>query len=64
MALIMLKIGLVKGIDTYYLRKFQRSSYSTWIHHTPNVKRGDRVQAGDILTHGPAIYNGELGARF
>ena len=21
-----------QGIDTYYLRKFQRSSYSTWIH--------------------------------
>ena len=31
-----------QGIDTYYLRKFQRSSYSTWIHHTPIVKRGDR----------------------
>ena len=38
-----------QGIDTYYLRKFQRSSYSTWIHHTPIVKRGDRVKAGDIL---------------
>ncbi len=49
-----------QSIDTYYLRKFQRSSYSTWIHHTPYIKRGDRVQAGDILTHGPAIYNGEL----
>ena len=25
------------AIDTYYLRKFERSSYSTWIHHTPIV---------------------------
>ena len=47
-----LKIGLSQGIDTYHLRKFQRSSYSTWIHHTPIVKRGDRVEAGDILTNG------------
>ena len=30
-----------QGIDTYHLRKFQRSSYSTWIHQTPIVKRGD-----------------------
>ena len=28
-----------QGVDTYYLRKFQRSSYSTWIHQTPIVKR-------------------------
>ena len=55
-----------QGIDTYHLRKFKRSSYSTWIHHTPIVKRGDSVKAGDILTNGPAINNGELalGANF
>ncbi len=44
-----------QGIDTYHLRKFQRSSYSTWIHHTPIVKRGDVVKAGDILTNGSSI---------
>ncbi len=49
-----------KGVETYYLRKFERSSYSTWIHHTPIVKRGDVVQAGDILTNGAAIHGGEL----
>jgi DNA-directed RNA polymerase subunit beta len=48
------------GIDTYYLRKFQRSSYSTWIHQTPAVKIGDRVEAGDILSNGPAVLDGEL----
>ena len=32
-----------QAIDTYHLRKFQRSSHSTWIHHTPIVKRGDRL---------------------
>lgn len=49
-----------QGIDVYHLRKFQRSSYSTWIHHTPVVKRGDMVEVGDILTNGAAIESGEL----
>ncbi|MFZ5954046.1 MAG: DNA-directed RNA polymerase subunit beta [Candidatus Dependentiae bacterium] len=49
-----------QAIDTYYLRKFERSSYSTWIHHSPLVKVGDVVKAGDILTNGPAIKDGEL----
>ena len=49
-----------QAIDTYHLRKFQRSSHSTWIHHTPIVKRGDRVEAGAILTNGSSIKNGEL----
>lgn len=48
------------GIDTYHLRKFQRSSFRTWIHHTPIVKRGDKVQMNDILTNGQAIETGEL----
>lgn len=51
---------IAQAIDTYHLRKFQRSSYSTWIHHRPIVQAGDVVQAGDILTDGPAITNGEL----
>ena len=49
-----------RAIDTYYLRKFERSSYRTWIHHTPIVRRGDKVNAGDIITNGQAIDTGEL----
>jgi len=49
-----------KGIDIYHLRKFERSSYSTWIHHTPIVKRGDVVKANDIITNGSSISHGEL----
>ena len=49
-----------RGIDTYYLRKFERSSYSTWIHHTPIVQRGDRVAVDDILTNGASIDTAEL----
>lgn len=51
---------ITQGIDEYHLKKFLRSSYSTWVHHVPIVKRNDKVQAGDILTNGPAIQNGEL----
>ena len=49
-----------QAIDTYHLRKFQRSSHSTWVHHTPIVKQGERVAASDILTNGPSIKDGEL----
>lgn len=49
-----------QGIDTYYLQKFRRSSYSTWIHQRPVVERGDVVKVGDILTDGPSVEGGEL----
>jgi DNA-directed RNA polymerase subunit beta len=48
------------GIDIYHLKKFQRSSYSTWIHHAPIVRVGESVKAGDVLTNGASISDGEL----
>ena len=51
---------IANSIETFYLRKFERSSYCTWIHHTPIVKAGETVEAGDVLTNGSAIQNGEL----
>lgn len=51
---------VANGIDTYELKKFKRSSHSTWVHHSPIVKKGDKVSAGDILSNGPSIDNGEL----
>jgi DNA-directed RNA polymerase subunit beta len=51
---------IANGVDVYHLKKYQRSSYSTWIHHTPLVKQGERVQIGDILTNAQAIREGEL----
>jgi DNA-directed RNA polymerase subunit beta len=51
---------MAQGIDTYYLRKFERSSYSTWIHQTPLVRPGDVVKIGEVLTNGSAITQGEL----
>ncbi|MBA3751551.1 DNA-directed RNA polymerase subunit beta [Candidatus Dependentiae bacterium] len=51
---------IAQGVDTYYLRKFQRSSYYTWIHQSPIVNPGDRVKVGDILSNGTSVLNGEL----
>jgi DNA-directed RNA polymerase subunit beta len=48
------------GVQTYDLTKFHRSSYSTWIHQRPIVMAGDHVKAGDFLTDGSSIQNGEL----
>lgn len=49
-----------QGVNIYYLRKFQRSSFKTWIHQTPLVKKGDVVNVGDMLTNSAAIDRGEL----
>ncbi len=51
---------IAQGVDFYHLRKFERSSFSTWIHQTPIVHRGQKVNVGDILTNGSAIRDGEL----
>ncbi len=51
---------LANGIDTYHLKKFQRSQASTWINQSPIVKRGDIVNAGDIITNAQAIENSDL----
>jgi DNA-directed RNA polymerase subunit beta len=51
---------VANAVDIYHLKKFRRSSYSTWIHQTPVVKQGQRVSIGDIMTSGPAIKDGEL----
>lgn len=49
-----------RGIDTYNLKKFQKSSMSTWIHNVPIVKAGQKVHKGDVLTNGSAMDRGEL----
>jgi len=49
-----------RPIDIYELKKFGRSSHNTWVHQTPIVKVGQRVEVGDVLTNGAATTNGEL----
>lgn len=51
---------IAQGVDIYHLRKFQRSSYSTWIHQTPMVCVGDTVAVGDMLSTAASIDQGEL----
>jgi len=51
---------IAHGVDVYHLRKFELSSFSTWIQQTPIVYAGYRVKKGDILTNAAAIDNGEL----
>jgi DNA-directed RNA polymerase subunit beta len=51
---------LASGVDIYDLRKFQLSSYNTWIHQRPIVKAGQTVYKGETLTDGPAINDSQL----
>ena len=46
--------------DEYLIPKFQRSNQSGCINHKPIVRKGDCVQAGDVLTDGPSCDHAEL----
>lgn len=48
------------AVQVYKLKKFNRSSYSTWIHQRPIVKVGDKVCKGDFLTDGASLVDREL----
>ncbi|KKM12680.1 DNA-directed RNA polymerase subunit beta [Clostridiales bacterium PH28_bin88] len=47
-------------LDTYRLLKFTRSNQGTCINQKPIVKRGMRVEAGDVIADGPSTDEGEL----
>ncbi len=47
-------------VDKYNLTKFLRSNALTCINQRPIINLGDKIKAGQILTDGPAIDNGEL----
>ncbi len=48
------------GVDTYRLRKFQRSNQNTCINQKPLVNVGDFVRKGDVIADGPSTDLGEL----
>ncbi|MEQ8968753.1 MAG: DNA-directed RNA polymerase subunit beta [Azospirillaceae bacterium] len=50
----------VSNVDIYNLLKFQRSNQNTCITQRPLVRKGDRVEAGDIIADGPSTDLGEL----
>jgi DNA-directed RNA polymerase subunit beta len=47
-------------LDIYKLTKYRRSNQNTCINQRPIVRKGDRVQAGDVIADGPATEQGEL----
>jgi DNA-directed RNA polymerase subunit beta len=49
-----------KDVTIYNLSKFIRSNQNTCFNHRPIVKKGQRVQAGEIIADGPATEQGEL----
>ncbi len=44
----------------YNLRKFMRSNAGTCLNQKPIVKRGEKIQEGQVLADGPATDQGEL----
>ncbi|MFW5985892.1 MAG: DNA-directed RNA polymerase subunit beta [Halanaerobiales bacterium] len=47
-------------IDKYKLLKFKRSNQGSCINHRPIVRKGDRVEKGDIIADGPSTHKGEM----
>ena len=48
------------GTDTYRLLKFKRSNQGTCINQRPIVSKGDKVNAGTVLSDGPSTDLGEI----
>jgi DNA-directed RNA polymerase subunit beta len=53
-------ISIEGNKETYFIEKFVRTSQSTAYTQRPNVKLGDKINAGDILIDGPSSDGGEL----
>ena len=49
-----------KDVTIYNLSKFIRSNQNTCFNHRPIVRKGEFVQAGQIIADGPATDQGEL----
>ncbi|MCK4527920.1 DNA-directed RNA polymerase subunit beta [candidate division WOR-3 bacterium] len=46
--------------DIYHLGKFKRSNQNTCMNQRPIVKKGQKIEEGDIIADGAAIDQGEL----
>ena len=53
-------VSTAHGLETYDLPKYERSNQSTCINHRPVVHVGEKVAAGQALTDGPSVDQGEL----
>jgi DNA-directed RNA polymerase subunit beta len=48
------------GVDIYNLIKYQRSNQNTNIHQRAIVKRGDKLEKGDVIADGASTDLGEI----
>jgi DNA-directed RNA polymerase beta subunit len=48
------------ALDVYDLLKFKRSNQGTCINQRPIVKRGERVEKGEVIADGPSTDEGEV----
>ena len=53
-------ISFENSEKTYYMPKYKRTNQNTTIDLRPVVRKGDKVEAGQILTEGYATQGGEL----
>jgi len=53
-------VSFEEDVKTYHLVKFQKTNQGTTINLKPIVKRGDRVEFGQVLCEGYATQKGEL----
>jgi DNA-directed RNA polymerase subunit beta len=47
-------------LDIFNLTKYRRSNQNTCINQKPIVRKGQKVQAGDVIADGPGTDQGEL----
>jgi DNA-directed RNA polymerase subunit beta len=47
-------------LDIYNLTKYRRSNQNTCISQKPIMRKGQRIQAGEVIADGPATDQGEL----
>ncbi len=48
------------SLDNYNIMKFKRSNQGSCMNQKPIVKKGDRVEEGDIIADGPSTDKGEI----
>lgn len=49
-----------RGLDVYYLTKFERTNDNSCYNHSVRVTKGQKVKKGDALVDGPSSESGEL----